>query len=140
MIDQKTPLDIRIKYPPNFFDSYGIKSFENNKIYNDFFERSLHYFKFLDENVIGYVQIDIEGDKITSTNIIELKKIHSSFYYTSEINLFFDKDYENAETLFLYYCTLLRMFYKIEIDAIELRDNFSQMITEIEKTIILLKY
>lgn len=140
MISQKTSLDIRIKYPPKFFDSYGIKNFQNNEIYNDFFENSLHYFKLIDENVIGYVQIDIEGDKITSTNIIELEKIHSSFYYPSEINLFFDKDYENAETLFLYYCTLLRMFYKIEIDAIELRGDFSKMITEIEKTIILLKY
>lgn len=140
MISQKTSLDIRIKYPPKLFDSYGIKNFQNGEIYNDFFENSLHYFKLIDENVIGYVQIDIEGDKIISTNIIELKKINSSFYYPSEINLFFDKDYENAETLFLYYCALLRIFYKIEIDAIELRGNFSQMITEIEKTIILLKY
>lgn len=140
MIEQKTPLNIKIKYPYESFNRFKFHSFKNNKRYNEYFKNSLHYFKLIDENVIGHVQIDIEGDKITSTNIIELKKINSSFYYPSEINLFFDKDYENAETLFLYYCALLRIFYKIEIDAIELRGNFSQMITEIEKTIILLKY
>lgn len=140
MIKENTLEKIKIKYPYNSFNFLNIQSFKDNYIYNEYFEKTINYFKILDKNVRGHVEINIKNGEINSTNIIELEKNNSSFHYSSQFDPFFDENFENRETLFLYYSKLLKIFYQIDIDSLELMNNFEDKIKDIENTINLLKY
>jgi len=139
MIEENTLDSIKIRYPYQF-GYFEIKDFSNGSIYNEYFNTSLKYFRLLDEKATGNIEITIKGDETISKNIIEFDKTKTSFYHPSEINAFFDKNFENRDVLFHYYCFFLRKFFKMEMDSIDLMDNFEERIAEIEKTIILLKY
>lgn len=140
MIKENTLENIKIRYPYNSFKFLNIQSFKDKPIYHEYFERTINYFKLLDKNVKGHVEINIKNGEIISTNIIELSINNSSFHYPSQFDPFFNKNFENRETLFLYYSTLLKIFYQIDIDSLELMNNFEDKMKEIENTINLLKY
>lgn len=139
MIEENTLDSIKIRYPYQF-EYFEIKDFSNGSIYNEYFNASLKYFRLLDEKATGHIEIIIKGNEAISKNIIEFEKTKTSFYHPSGINAFFDKNFENRDVLFHCYCFFLRKFFKMEIDSIDLMENFEERIVEIEKTIILLKY
>jgi hypothetical protein len=139
MIEENTLDSIKIRYPYQF-GYFEIKTFSNGSIYNEHLKTTLKYLKLLDDEATGHIEITIKENEVKSRSIVELKTTGTGFYHPSEINAFFDRKFENRNVLFHYYCVFLRKFFKMEIEPIELMDNFEDMIPEIEKTIILLKY